>query len=81
MQTYINKSLFKSVMGHIIEEDLHAKYRPCELNAIQNFVDAIKFFQDDAWSRTADLTPVNIIKADLFYHKNLMPNIHGSMNV
>ena len=41
-------------------------YRLCELNAIEIFLDATKFFQDKVYSRTADLLLVNIIKADLF---------------
>ena len=48
----------------------YTKYRLCEPDAAQFFLDDTKFSQDEVYSRTVDLTSVNLITAAaLFYHE------------
>ena len=54
---------------------IQAKYRLCEPEAVQFFLDATKFFQDEVYSKKADLTLVNLITAvDILYHKKCYAN-------
>ena len=49
---------------------VYEKYRISETDVAQHFLDATRCLQDEVYSRTADLTSVELLTAaDLFYHR------------
>ena len=61
------------VCGHAKHQGLYAKYRICELNRAQKFLEATTFLQDQVYTR--DLQDVEtVFGADLYCHKLCIRN-------